>query len=259
MDSPVKESEAIRHRVPSAGRNGTPELEQDRAPGQVPDAAVLHAVASPQALSPQAALALQRLAGNRAVSGLIQARLVVGPAGDRYEQEADRVAEQVLAMPAGRSQAAAEGQAGLQRQEEEEIQTRPLAASITPLVQRQEDEEEIQTKSLLQRQEDGSFEAGSEIESRLAGQKGGGDPLPGDVRAFMEPRFGADFSDVRVHTGSEAVQMSQDLQAQAFTHGRDVYLGAGRYDPGSDAGKRLLAHELTHVVQQTGKETPEQE
>jgi hypothetical protein len=68
----------------------------------------------------------------------------------------------------------------------------------------------------------------------------------------MEPRFGVDFGGVRVHTGAEAAQMSRDLSAQAFTHGQDIYLGAGRYDPGSSAGKRLLAHELTHVIQQTG-------
>ncbi len=68
----------------------------------------------------------------------------------------------------------------------------------------------------------------------------------------MESRFGADFSDVRIHTGAEAAQLSRDLQAQAFTHGRDIYFGAGRYDPGTETGKRLLAHELTHTIQQTG-------
>ncbi|MEJ2212092.1 MAG: DUF4157 domain-containing protein, partial [Anaerolineae bacterium] len=68
----------------------------------------------------------------------------------------------------------------------------------------------------------------------------------------MEPRFGADFGGVRVHTGGDAVQLTQHVQAQAFTHGQDVYFGAGKYNPGTDAGKHLLAHELTHVVQQTG-------
>jgi hypothetical protein len=68
----------------------------------------------------------------------------------------------------------------------------------------------------------------------------------------MEPRFGADFSGVRVHTDRESAQMNRELSAQAFTHGRDIYMGEGKYNPGSDAGKRLLAHELTHVVQQGG-------
>ncbi len=90
------------------------------------------------------------------------------------------------------------------------------------------------------------------LESRLASQTGGGTPLNEETRSFMEPRFGADFSAVRVHTDSSSVQMNQELGAQAFTHGHDVYFGGGKYNPGADDGKRLLAHELTHVVQQTG-------
>jgi hypothetical protein len=132
----------------------------------------------------------------------------------------------------------------VQRQEEEEeVQAKPLVQRAAPV------EEELQAKATVQRG-DGGFEAGSGMESRLAGQKGSGSPLPKQVRAFMEPRFGVDFSGVRVHTDGEAVHMNKDLNAQAFTHGRDIYLGGGQYDPGSTAGKRLLAHELTHVVQQ---------
>jgi hypothetical protein len=135
-------------------------------------------------------------------------------------------------------------------EDEEEVQTK----AITGTLQRQEmlEKEEVQTKSALQRSTDGSLHAGSSIESRLNHSKGGGSPLPDEVRSFMEPRFGADFSQVRVHTGSDAAQMNWDLNAQAFTHQQDVYFGAGKYDPASNAGKQLLAHELTHVVQQTG-------
>ena len=64
------------------------------------------------------------------------------------------------------------------------------------------------------------------------------------------PRFGVDFSGVRVHTDAESAGMNRALQAQAFTHGQNIYLGAGRYNPESDAGRHLVAHELTHVVQQ---------
>ncbi len=71
----------------------------------------------------------------------------------------------------------------------------------------------------------------------------------------MEPRFGADFSGVRLHTDSDAAQLSQDLNAQAFTRGGDVYMGAGKYNPGTTAGNELLAHELTHVVQQGAAQT----
>ncbi len=86
----------------------------------------------------------------------------------------------------------------------------------------------------------------SALEDQLNRSKTGGSPLPTEVRSFMEPRFGADFSQVRVHTDSNAIQMNRDLSAEAFTHGQDVFFGAGRV-PANDA---LTAHELTHVVQQ---------
>jgi len=107
----------------------------------------------------------------------------------------------------------------------------------------------VQMRQMIQRahQIDGN-QASGDLESRLNASKGGGSPLSENVRGFMEPRFGADFSGVRVHTGGEAVQMNQELGAQAFTHGSDVYFGAGK-SPGNN---ELTAHELTHVVQQTG-------
>ncbi|HIK17861.1 MAG TPA: DUF4157 domain-containing protein [Leptolyngbyaceae cyanobacterium M33_DOE_097] len=89
------------------------------------------------------------------------------------------------------------------------------------------------------------------LEDRLISTQGTGNPLSKEVRAFMEPRFGSDFGHVRVHTGSEAVQMNRELSAQAFTHGHNIYFNAGKYDPATNKGKELLAHELTHVVQQT--------
>jgi hypothetical protein len=67
----------------------------------------------------------------------------------------------------------------------------------------------------------------------------------------MEPRFGTDFSAVRVHTDSNAQSLARSVNAQAFTVGNDVVFGAGQYAPESDSGKRLLAHELTHVIQQS--------
>ncbi len=94
--------------------------------------------------------------------------------------------------------------------------------------------------------------ASPDVAARLNASKGGGSPLPDNTRSSMESAFGADFSGVRVHTGSEAVQMSRDLSAQAFTHGKDVYFGEGKYSPGTRGGERLLAHELTHVGQQGG-------
>ena len=73
--------------------------------------------------------------------------------------------------------------------------------------------------------------------------------MPESVRRQMEVAFGADFSQVRVHTNQNAVQMNRDLGAKAFTHGSDIYFNADRYSPATASGKALLAHELTHVVQ----------
>ena len=96
----------------------------------------------------------------------------------------------------------------------------------------------------------GPTPAPAELGSQLHSSKGGGAPLPDDTRSQMEGAFGADFSNVRVHTGSNAAQMSDSIQAHAFTHGSDIYFNSGQYDPGSTDGKKLLAHELTHTVQQ---------
>jgi hypothetical protein len=122
------------------------------------------------------------------------------------------------------------------------------AQSIKPVVQRVVDPS-VEMGQMVQRAHQmGGNQASGDLESRLNASKGGGSPLSENVRGFMEPRFGADFSGVRVHTGGEAVQMNQELGAQAFTHGSDVYFGQGK-QPGNN---ELTAHELTHVVQQSG-------
>ncbi len=94
--------------------------------------------------------------------------------------------------------------------------------------------------------------ASSSIESSLSASKGSGSPLPNQTRKKMESSFGADFSGVRIHNDNTSVKMNKDLHAQAFTHGKDIYFNSGKYDGESRAGRHLLAHELTHVVQQTG-------
>jgi|GEM_PF-2734598 len=154
----------------------------------------------------------------------------------------------------------------LQRTEEESIQK-------TPFVQKMQEEEsneteEVQTKSLehtptfLQMMEEeeavqkqssdsaGSYTSSESLSQRLHSSKGGGSPMSSEARGYMEPRFGADFSGVRIHTGSSAVQMSNELGAKAFAHGNDIYFNEGQYDPNSNSGKHLLAHELTHTIQQ---------
>lgn len=283
-------------------------------------------------------LQLQQTVGNQAVGRFIQAKLAIGQPGDRYEQEADRVAEQVMRMPdpeAGtaisrrrpgngvrRTRVAGHGSPALQqdlvedeeeelvqskpiaeqvtplvqhesaeeseeKEEEEVIQAKPIAEQVTPLVQRQEveeteeeeeEEEQIQTKPLsgqttptVQRQVEEEEEAAEEEEaeilqtkevtgqtpgvspelaSRIQALREGGQPLSASTRAFFEPRLSHDFSQVRVHADSRAAETAQAVNARAFTLGRDIVFGAEQYAPGTTAGKRLLAHELTHVAQQ---------
>lgn len=86
--------------------------------------------------------------------------------------------------------------------------------------------------------------------SSLQSSKGGGTALDAETQSELGAKMNADFGDVRVHTGGQAAGMAGDINAKAFTHGQDVYFGEGQYNPGSKAGKELLAHELTHTVQQ---------
>jgi Domain of unknown function (DUF4157) len=132
--------------------------------------------------------------------------------------------------------------------EEEELQMKPPTNSI----QRQEipEEEEIQTKSLLQRQTNNKNQtAPDSIETSINQARGSGQSL-GDVQGSMEQAFGANFSRVRVHTDAKADQLNQTIQARAFTTGQDIFFREGEYNPTSRNGQELLAHELTHVVQQ---------
>lgn len=96
----------------------------------------------------------------------------------------------------------------------------------------------------------GDTEGSGSFEQNLATTRGTGNALPGETQSFMESRFSADFSGVRVHTNETSVQMNKDIHAQAFTYGNDIYFNSGKYAPSSTEGKTLLAHELTHTIQQ---------
>jgi hypothetical protein len=110
----------------------------------------------------------------------------------------------------------------------------------------------VQRVVALARQGEGEAEVAPEVESGIEKARGGGQGLESGVRRQMESAFGADFSGVRVHTGPEAHSLNRDVNAVAFTTGQDVFFRQGAYDPGSSGGRELLAHELTHVVQQGG-------
>ena len=203
-----------------------------------------------------ALLALQQTHGNqyvqRVVTG-IQAKLKVGQPGDKYEQEADRVAEEVMRMPEPEVQRQPEEEEK-KKEEEELIQIKPISEQITPLVQRQVDaEEEEEEEEILQTKNVSNHtpEVTSDLESRIQVLKGGGQPLSEVDRSFMERRFWVDFSGVSIHTDSNAAQMNKELNAKAFTYGSNIFLDTGRYNPGTSSGKRLLAHELVHVMQQS--------
>ncbi|MEM0978866.1 MAG: DUF4157 domain-containing protein [Cyanobacteria bacterium P01_H01_bin.58] len=180
----------------------------------------------------------------------IQTKLAIGAPGDKYEQEADNVAAQVV----DRINSPQVQEKPIQREampEEDELKMKPLGQSI----QREEmleDDELMQGKSLMQRKPDGGGVASADLESSIAGARGQGQPLGDDVRGSMEQAFGADFSGVRVHNNSQSHGFNESIQARAFTTGQDIFFRQGEYQPANQSGQELLAHELTHVVQQNG-------
>ncbi|MFN6355283.1 MAG: DUF4157 domain-containing protein [Cyanobacteriota bacterium] len=173
---------------------------------------------------PATPMALPTLIGRRAGLAAVQAKLTVGEPNDPYEQEADRVAEQVMRMPEPEQTGTATKQPTHGPLDRELLQAEGLPGT-TPLIS-------------------------PSLERQLAASQAKGNPLPQATRGFMESRFGRDFSRVRIHADREAGEASKALEAKAFTHGQDVYFGAGSFEPETSEGKQLLAHELTHVVQQ---------
>ena len=171
-------------------------------------------------------------------AGLVQAKLTVSPPDDAYEQEADLVADEVMRMP---QPAAARGPPPrIQRlcaECEEKMQRKAPVEDEEPLVQAKREGAEL---------EDGAAAIAPYVDN-LSGR---GEPLSPASRAFFEPRFGVDFSAVRVHTDAAADRSAAHINALAYTTGPHVVFRAGRYDPASEQGRGLLAHELTHVVQQ---------
>ncbi|MBK8924093.1 MAG: DUF4157 domain-containing protein [Saprospirales bacterium] len=194
----------------------------------------------------------------------VQTKLTIGQPGDKYEQEADATAEKVVqrleapsTSPKGGEglQRAGSGTPGeedlLRKEEEPEVQEKIQRKPIFDSADEAPDEGDG-GNSAIQRQEAGADPVSTpgNLSAQLNSHRGGGTPLPEDTRTQMESAFGTDFSTVRVHTGNEAGKMSESINAQAFTQGSDIYFNAGKYNTGSTEGKKLLAHELTHTVQQ---------
>lgn len=165
---------------------------------------------------------------------MIQPKLELTTPGESYEQEADRMADFVMRK-------AFSGDNGMPQEHTSRT------SALPPVISRQTD----------------GFSSGlaidSATESGINASRGGGQPLPDALRAKMESGFGTDFSGVRLHTDSQAADLSSSLQAKAFTHGNDIFFNSGQYNAQSATGQHLIAHELTHVVQQSGKVAREEE
>jgi hypothetical protein len=131
------------------------------------------------------------------------------------------------------------------------LQTKPLVSRITPLVQRQAIEEDedgqlVQSKA----KQTTTPPVTPRLRSRIKSLHGRGQPLSEPLKSFFTPRFGYDFSQVRLHTGNHAAETARAVNAKAFTTGSDIVFGSGAYSTDTHEGKRLLAHELSHVIQQ---------
>jgi hypothetical protein len=225
-----------------------------------------------------------RMPVHATASAEIQSKLVVDVPGDIYEEEADRVSDQVMRMPDPETMRKPTWTPPGFRyaiRDLAQIQTKSLNPALPHWIQRQIGKPEIEdelvraleaTGATVQRHVDDHNEqakdenkeqvriargdnaspqrAATGLESTIQTLEGGGQPLSRTVRNFMEPRFGRDFSHVRVHTDAKANDAARALNAFAFTLGRNVGFAAGRYAPETSAGQSLLAHELTHVMQQ---------
>ncbi|MBW7880778.1 MAG: DUF4157 domain-containing protein [Anaerolineae bacterium] len=216
--------------------------------------------------------------------GTVQAKMNVTAADDAQEREADAMAEHAMrsindtsAQPASVQREGEEDEVMAKRIQREGDEDEMMAKRIQrqgpedeelqmQRIQRDDEEEDVQAKR-IQREGDedelamkraqrsavdmsGAFSVGDEFESQLNNARGGGSYLDDSTRGKMEGAFGADFSGVRVHTGSQSDALNRSIGARAFTTGSDIFFKSGEYNPGSSDGQRLLAHELTHTVHQ---------
>lgn len=221
----------------------------------------------------------------------VQKKLKVGQPDDAFEVEADKMADTVVNGNEGGGLQKKEAEEEVQQKplaaaisdvqkkdmpaDEEPVQKKDAPAEEEPIQKMEEEEEAVQQKeeeepiqkmeeeeAVQQKEEEESVQkksantpakTPSATEAKLNQQKGKGSKMDASTKKQMEKGFGADFSNITIHTDSVAEELSSDLGAQAFTHGNDVYFNTGKYNPNSKEGKHLLAHELTHTIQQKGK------
>jgi Domain of unknown function (DUF4157) len=157
--------------------------------------------------------------------------LMIASSNNQQEQQADQTADNIMRMP-----------------ESSFVQRKCTAC------EHEEEKVSRKTEPFIQKQGNGSEGgiASESVTNQINTSRGGGNKMSENTLSFMESRFNTGFSGVKIHTDSNAVQMSRELNAQAFTVGSDIYFNEGKYSPESASGKHLLAHELTHTVQQGG-------
>ena len=181
---------------------------------------------------PELASSVQRKPENRlkaiARNRSIQAKLAIGEPNDKYEKEADDTASKVV------------------QQINTPIQNQSIQRDALPQGNK------LRKKPLQRRENVGGGDASTELESSIQRARGSGQSLDANLQRSMGQAMGADFSGVKVHTDSQSDQLNQSIQAKAFTTGQDVFFRQGAYEPSSRGGQELIAHELTHVVQQNG-------
>lgn len=224
-------------------------------------------------------------ASGKKASGFFQAKLTVNEPGDKYEREADSVANAVVNSNAGSPSLQQKEISGIQRlatapvedklstdeermRRDKEIQTKPEVQRKCAhceeeekqqgAVQRVEDpkkEMEEEDMKSVQRKPEGGSTASAPVSSRIEQSGGNGNALPAKTQSEMQQAFGVNLDNVTIHTDAEAAALNKAVKAQAFTHGNDIYFNSGRFNPESTEGKFLLAHELTHVIQQTTDES----
>ncbi|HSZ60715.1 MAG TPA: DUF4157 domain-containing protein [Terriglobales bacterium] len=195
---------------------------------------------------------LQRAVGNQALlrmlshsAPIIQTKLTINQPGDRYEQEADRVAEQVMRMPESAAvpniRASAKDEVGMQRK----CACGGSGGDCSCKGKKEKEE------GLLHRKEQGASPKAAAPAIVHEVLRSPGHRLDTATRAFFEPRLGYDLSQVRIHSDSRAAESARSVNALAYTVGSNIVFAVDRYTPQSAAGQRLLAHELTHVLQQS--------
>lgn len=194
----------------------------------------------------------------KAFFSAVQPKLTVNRPGDRHEREAEATAERVMRMPDAPREERLVQRSDVREKEKVQRAERPereriqkadaglpdgLQRASAPGAKAREEEK-------VQRDGTGVPIATEAVQSGIRRQQAGGRKLDGATRRLMEPRLGADFGAVRVHDDAESARLSTRLGARAFTTGGHIFFGAGQYSPGTSEGQHLLAHELTHTIQQ---------